>query len=189
VSAKRSGAPPRPSTVRARRKCSRRELDMLIQQRPALAWHLRKRTRRSSVPEPGAGKQLESAWTSSRRAVPLMVRGIGARWWMSAVRVVTDGQAIGRSLLHLTNSDDRRDLMKEWRGRWRERPRDLTASAIMPAATAEVAHATLAGRHCFCRRHRLRHEDDQILMAFRTWTGAVSGAPSCPGFRLRLGNG
>ena len=30
---------------------------------------------------------------------------------------------------------------------WRERPRDLTASAIMPAATAEVAHATLAGCH------------------------------------------
>ena len=32
-----------------------------------------------------------------------------------------------------------------------ERPRDLTASAIMPAATAEVAHATLAGCH---RRRR-----------------------------------
>ena len=30
---------------------------------------------------------------------------------------------------------------------WRERPRDLAASAIMPAATAEVAHATLAGCH------------------------------------------
>ena len=27
---------------------------------------------------------------------------------------------------------------------WRERPRDLTASAITPAATAEVAHATLS---------------------------------------------
>jgi hypothetical protein len=27
---------------------------------------------------------------------------------------------------------------------WRERPRDLTGSAISPAATAEVAHATLS---------------------------------------------
>jgi hypothetical protein len=32
-------------------------------------------------------------------------------------------------------------------GPWRERPRDLTISAIMPAATAEVAHATLEGCH------------------------------------------
>ena len=27
---------------------------------------------------------------------------------------------------------------------WRERPRDLAGSAIMPAATEEVAHATLS---------------------------------------------
>jgi hypothetical protein len=47
------------------------------------------------------------------RAIPLMARGIGAKWWTSAVRMVTGGQATRYVLLHLTNSDDGRDLMKE----------------------------------------------------------------------------
>jgi hypothetical protein len=47
------------------------------------------------------------------RAIPLIAMGIGARWWTSAVRMVTGGQATRYLLLHLTNSDDGRDLMKE----------------------------------------------------------------------------
>ena len=49
---------------------------------------------------------------------------------------------------------------------WRERPPDLTASAIMPAATAEVAHATLAGCHRLRCRLRTAGLHGQILMAF-----------------------
>ena len=47
------------------------------------------------------------------RAIPLMTRGIGAKWWTPAVRMVTGGQATRYVLLHLTNSDRGRDLMKE----------------------------------------------------------------------------
>ena len=42
---------------------------------------------------------------------------------------------------------------------WRERPRDLTAPAIMPAATAEVAHATrLQDVIAAAAEKRLRHK-------------------------------
>jgi hypothetical protein len=41
------------------------------------------------------------------RAIPLIARGIGAKWWTSAVRMVTGGQATRYLLLHLS------DLMKE----------------------------------------------------------------------------
>ena len=37
---------------------------------------------------------------------------------------------------------------------WRARPRDLTASAITPAATAEVAHAACRPSSHFRRRHQ-----------------------------------
>src|SRR5215210_2277642 len=47
------------------------------------------------------------------RAIPLIARAVGAKWWTSAVRMVTGGQATRYVLLHLTNSDDGRDLMKE----------------------------------------------------------------------------
>jgi three-Cys-motif partner protein len=91
-----------------------RELDMLVQQRPVLgtphaqtldeifgsgSW-------RTEVIGDGMDDRLD-------RAIPLMARGIGARWWTSAVRMVTGGQATRYVLLHLTNSDDGRDLMKE----------------------------------------------------------------------------
>jgi three-Cys-motif partner protein len=91
-----------------------RELDMLIQQRPAAgtphaqtldeifgsgSW-------RTEVIGDGMDERLD-------RAIPLMARGIGAKWWTSAVRMVTGGQATRYVLLHLTNSDDGRDLMKE----------------------------------------------------------------------------
>ena len=91
-----------------------RELDMLVQQRPE----------RGTPP----AETLDEIFGSDRwrtevigsdvderlgRAIPLIARGIGARWWTSAVRMVTGEQATRYLLLHLTNSDDGRDLMKE----------------------------------------------------------------------------
>src|SRR5687768_5724250 len=55
----------------------------------------------------------------------------------------------------------------------------------MPAATAEVAHATLAGCHRLRRRVGTAPHDGQILMPFRRQTGAVLGAPSTLVFRFR----
>ena len=91
-----------------------RELDMLIQQRPApgtphaqtLDEIFGSGTWRTEVIGDGMDERLD-------RAIPLMARGIGAKWWTSAVRMVTGGQATRYVLLHLTNSDDGRDLMKE----------------------------------------------------------------------------
>ena len=61
---------------------------------------------------------------------------------------------------------------------WRERPRDLTASASMPAATAQVAHATLACHRLRCAVRRTACQNRPIPTAFRRQTGAVSDAPS-----------
>jgi three-Cys-motif partner protein len=91
-----------------------RELDMLIQQRPE----------RGTAPAETLDEIFGSeSWRTEvigsdvderlGRAIPLIARGIGARWWTSAVRMVTGGQATRYLLLHLTNSDDGRDLMKE----------------------------------------------------------------------------
>jgi hypothetical protein len=91
-----------------------RELDMLVQQRPEKgtphaqtldeifgsdAW-------RTEVVGAGMDERLD-------RAIPLIARAVRAKWWTSAVRMVTGGQATRYVLLHLTNSDDGRDLMKE----------------------------------------------------------------------------
>ena len=78
------------------------------------------------------------------------------------VFMASDAQATGRAR-GCFNCNQRRDLLTEGSGRrslppaqfdaigersmavpWRERPRDLARSAIMPAATEEVAHATLS---------------------------------------------
>ena len=72
---------------------------------------------------------------------------------------------------------------------WRERPRDLTASAIVPATTVEVAHATVEWCHRIRRRAQTAPQGTQVLMAFR------GGPPRFPErlptlvFRFRLGNG
>lgn len=91
-----------------------RELDMLVQQRPD-----------AGTPHAQTLDEIfaSSAWRTEivgdtmdgrlSRAIPLMARAIGVRWWTSAVRMVTGGQATRYVLLHLTNSDDGRDLMKE----------------------------------------------------------------------------
>jgi hypothetical protein len=91
-----------------------RELDMLVQQRPAPgsasahtlneifgsdAW-------RSAVTGQSMDERLD-------RAIALLGTAVGAKWWTSAVRMVTGGHATRYVLLHLTNSDDGRDLMKE----------------------------------------------------------------------------
>jgi three-Cys-motif partner protein len=46
------------------------------------------------------------------QAVRLLARAIGARWWTSAVRMSTGGSTTRYALLHLSNSDHGRDLMK-----------------------------------------------------------------------------
>lgn len=91
-----------------------RELDMLIQQHPA-----------SGTPYAqtlddvfGSGDwRTEIAGTDVderlNQAIPLLARAIGAKWWTSAVRMVTGGQATRYLLLHLTNSDHGRDLIKQ----------------------------------------------------------------------------
>ena len=87
---------------------------MLIQQRPApnsphaqtLDEIFDSGTWRTEVIGDGMDERLD-------RAIPLMARGIGAKWWTSAVRMITGGQATRYVLLHLTNSDHGRDLMKD----------------------------------------------------------------------------
>jgi three-Cys-motif partner protein len=90
-----------------------RELDMLVQQRPA-----------SGTPHADTLGEIfgSAAWRMEivaetvdgrlYQAIRLLARGIGAKWWTSAVRMVTRGHATRYLLLHLTNSDDGRDLMK-----------------------------------------------------------------------------
>jgi len=91
-----------------------RELDMLIQHHPTVG---------SAAAQTlddvfGSGEwRTEITGTDAddrlNQAIPVLARGIGATWWTSAVRMVTGGQATRYLLLHLTNSDDGRDLMKE----------------------------------------------------------------------------
>ena len=93
-----------------------RELDMAIRQEPA-AGH-------------GQAENLDrlfggDAWRSIRdetmvgradQAAKLLADRVGAKWW-THVRMVPGGDAVRFFLLHLTNHDDGRDLMKEcvWR--------------------------------------------------------------------------
>jgi three-Cys-motif partner protein len=91
-----------------------RELDMLIQQRPAPG------TGPSNTLDEIFGSdawrnEIVSADVDERlyQATQLLARGIGAKWWTSAVQMVTGGQATRYVLLHLSNSSHGRDLMKE----------------------------------------------------------------------------
>ncbi len=91
-----------------------RELDMLTQQRPAPGTsHARtldevfgSEAWRTEIVGPTMDARLD-------QAVALLARTIGGKWWTSAVRMVSGGQATRYMLLHLTNSDHGRDLMKE----------------------------------------------------------------------------
>lgn len=90
-----------------------RELDMLVQQRPEPG------TPHADTLDEIFGSaawrtEIVAATVDERlyQAIRLLARGIGAKWWTSAVRMVTGGQATRYLLLHLTNSDDGRDLMK-----------------------------------------------------------------------------
>ena len=91
-----------------------RELDMLIQQRPAEG------TSYAQTLDDifGSGEWRTAVVGSDvdarlNQAIPLIARATGAKWWTSAVRMVTGGQATRYLLLHLTNSDDGRELIKE----------------------------------------------------------------------------
>jgi three-Cys-motif partner protein len=90
-----------------------RELDMAVSQRP----------------EPGTGmadtldaifdgddwrREIDGGDVETRmdQAVALLGRKIGARWW-TYIRMISGGQATRYLLLHLTNHDSGRDLMKD----------------------------------------------------------------------------
>lgn len=91
-----------------------RELDMLICQRPGPGT-----SHAQTLDEVFGSGAWRTAITGTEvddrlnQAIPLLARAVGAKWWTSAVRMVTGGQATRYLLLHLTNSDDGRDLMKE----------------------------------------------------------------------------
>ena len=91
-----------------------RELDMLIQQRPAPGT-----SHAQTLDDVFGSGDWRTEITGSdvdarlNQAIPLLAVATGAKWWTSAVRMVTGGQATRYLLLHLTNSDDGRDLMKE----------------------------------------------------------------------------
>jgi three-Cys-motif partner protein len=91
-----------------------RELDMLIQQRPVAGT-----SHAQTLDDVFGSGRWRTAITGTdaderlNQAIPLLARAIGAKWWTSAVRMVTGGQATRYLLLHLTNSDDGRDLIKE----------------------------------------------------------------------------
>jgi three-Cys-motif partner protein len=90
-----------------------RELDMLVQQRPPL-----NTPHANTLDEIFASGEWRHEITGATpedrldQAVRLLARAIGARWWTSAVRMSTGGATTRYALLHLTNSDKGRDLMK-----------------------------------------------------------------------------
>ncbi len=89
-----------------------RELDMAMRQEPG--------------PGHGQAENLDllfgsDAWRSIRgetmveradSAARLLADGLGAKWW-THIRMISGGDAVRFFLLHLTNHDDGRDLMKE----------------------------------------------------------------------------
>ena len=76
-------------------------------------------------------ERCRGGWTR-RRFAPTAISA--ATYWPSA-----PGGALCRP-----HPFERRLRDGQWQNPWRERPRDLAGSAITPAATAEVAHATLS---------------------------------------------
>ncbi|HUE90285.1 MAG TPA: three-Cys-motif partner protein TcmP [Vicinamibacterales bacterium] len=90
-----------------------RELDMAVQQRPGTDDGLAK-TLDSIFGGDDWRTEITALDVSERmnQAVRLLARKIGAKWW-TYVRMVSGGQATRYILLHLTNHDKGRDLMKD----------------------------------------------------------------------------
>lgn len=90
-----------------------RELDMAVQQRPALGQGMAGTLDlifggdewRTEITAPDVGERMN-------QAVRLLARKVGAKWW-TYVRMVTGGEATRYILLHLTNHDKGRDLIKD----------------------------------------------------------------------------
>lgn len=94
-----------------------RELDMAVRQRPEPGDGMARTLDtifggdewRTEITAPDVNERM-------RQAVRLLARKIGAKWW-TYVRMVTGGEATRYILLHLTNHDKGRDLIKDciWR--------------------------------------------------------------------------
>ena len=90
-----------------------RELDMAVQQRPEPGEGMARTLDtifggegwRTEITAPDVNERM-------RQAVRLLARNIGAKWW-TYVRMVTGGEATRYILLHLTNHDKGRDLIKD----------------------------------------------------------------------------
>lgn len=91
-----------------------RELDMLVCQKPAVG-----SASAQTLDDVFGGSAWRENITSGtadgrlNQAIPLLAHATGAKWWTSAVRMVSGGSATRYLLLHLTNSDAGRDWMKE----------------------------------------------------------------------------
>ena len=89
-----------------------RELDMAVQQRPEPGEGMARTLDtifggeewRTEITAPEVNERMS-------QAVRLLARKVGAKWW-TYVRMVTGGQATRYILLHLTNHDKGRDLIK-----------------------------------------------------------------------------
>lgn len=90
-----------------------RELDMAVQQRPEPG-HGMADTLDSIFGGPDWRDEIDSDDVDERmnQAVRLLARKVGAKWW-TFIRMVSGGKATRYLLVHFTNHDDGRDLMKD----------------------------------------------------------------------------
>ena len=105
-------------------------------------------------------EQCEAGWTR-RQFVPTAISA--ATYWPSL------GAALFAARTDVTLSARRSMAVP-----WRERPRDLTGSAIMSAATAGVAHATVQVCHRLRRRLPTARRDGRDLDGIQTRAVVVS---------------
>lgn len=100
------------------------------------------------------------------RAIPLIAQGIRAKWWTSAVRMVTGAQATPYVLLQLTDSDHGRDLMKE------------CAWSVSPAGGFVVRRSDNPDQQFLIKREPdLRPLRDWIIGRLSRRPEAVAGSP------------
>ena len=89
-----------------------RELDMAVGQAPESEHGLSQRLNRIFGGDAWRDICGDTMVERADQAAELLARRVGAKWW-THVRMVTGGDAVRFFLLHLTNHDAGRDLMKE----------------------------------------------------------------------------